>query len=58
MRVLNYSGRLAKRWDDPAFPLNFPWFNKPRYWSEHILEFKELLTALQEEPLTMSDSII
>jgi Ser/Thr protein kinase RdoA (MazF antagonist) len=58
MRVLNYSGRLAKRWGDPVFPLSFPWFNKPRYWSEHTLELKELLTALQEEPLTMSDSII
>ena len=56
MRVLNYSAWLAKRWDDPAFPLSFPWFNTPRYWSEHVLELKELLTALQEAPLTMPDA--
>ena len=56
MRVLNYSAWLAKRWHDPAFPLSFPWFNTPRYWSEHILELKELLTSLQEAPLTMPDS--
>jgi Ser/Thr protein kinase RdoA (MazF antagonist) len=56
MRVLNYSAWLAKRWDDPAFPQSFPWFNTPRYWSEHVLELKELLSALQEEPLTMPDS--
>ncbi len=56
MRVLNYSAWLAKRWDDPAFPKSFPWFNTPRYWSEHILELKELLSALQEKPLAMTDS--
>ena len=55
MRVLYFNGWLAKRWDDPAFPLSFPWFNTERYWSEHILELKELLTALQEPALTMPD---
>ena len=55
MRVLNYSAWLAKRWRDPAFPISFPWFNTPRYWSEHILELKELLSGLQEAPLTMPD---
>ena len=55
MRVLNYSAWLAKRWRDPAFPISFPWFNTPRYWSEHILELKELLSGLQETPLTMPD---
>ena len=53
LRVLNYNAWLAKRWDDPAFPMSFPWFNTPRYWSEHILELKELLTSLHERPLTM-----
>ncbi len=53
MRVLNYSAWLARRWGDPAFPVSFPWFNTPRYWSEHILELKELLSSLQEAPLTM-----
>ncbi len=55
MRVLNYNAWLAKRWDDPAFPMSFPWFNTPRYWSEHILELKELLTSLHEPALTMPD---
>ena len=55
LRVLNYNAWLAKRWHDPAFPMSFPWFNTPRYWSEHILELKELLTSLHERPLTMPD---
>jgi len=51
MRLMNYSAWLARRWDDPAFPLNFPWFNTSKYWAEHILELREQLAALDEPPL-------
>ena len=53
MRVLHFNAWLARRWDDPAFPMAFPWFNSPRYWSEYILELKELLSGLQLPPITM-----
>ncbi|MGB0361077.1 MAG: serine/threonine protein kinase [Endozoicomonas sp.] len=53
LRLLNYSGWLAKRWDDPAFPMAFTWFNTERYWAEHILELREQLAALNEPPLAM-----
>ncbi len=53
MRVLHYNAWLARRWSDPAFPLSFPWFNSQRYWSEHILELKELYAALHEPPLEL-----
>ena len=55
MRVLHFNAWLARRWHDPAFPLAFPWFNTERYWSEHILELKELLTGLQQPSVTMPD---
>lgn len=55
LRVLNYSAWLARRWDDPAFPASFPWFNTVRYWSEHILELKELVSALAEPPISLPD---
>ncbi len=55
MRVMYFNAWLARRWDDPAFPLSFPWFNTERYWSEHILELKEILTGLQMPSLTMPD---
>ena len=55
MRVLHFNAWLARRWDDPAFPQAFPWFNSPRYWSEYILELKELLSGLQQAPITMPD---
>lgn len=53
LRILNYSGWLAKRWDDPAFPMAFTWFNTERYWAEHILELREQLAALDETPLVV-----
>tara|TARA_B100001029_G_scaffold111582_1_gene92113 strand:- start:247 stop:1230 length:984 start_codon:yes stop_codon:yes gene_type:complete len=51
LRIMNYSAWLARRWGDPAFPRNFPWFNSARYWSEHILQLREQLSALDEPPL-------
>jgi Ser/Thr protein kinase RdoA (MazF antagonist) len=51
LRIINYSAWLARRWKDPAFPQNFPWFNTQRYWSEHILELREQLALLDEPTL-------
>lgn len=52
LRMMHYAAWIAKRWNDPAFPLAFPWFNTERYWAEHILELREQFANLQEEPLT------
>ncbi|WP_198266227.1 serine/threonine protein kinase [sulfur-oxidizing endosymbiont of Gigantopelta aegis] len=53
MRIVHYAGWLAKRWDDPAFPRAFPWFNTEQFWGEHILQLKEQLAILQEPPLQL-----
>ncbi len=53
LRMLHYSAWLARRWEDPAFPRTFPWFNSMQYWGEHILELREQLSALQEPPLQL-----
>jgi len=53
LRMLHYSAWLASRWDDPAFPIAFPWFNSMHYWGEHILELREQLAALDEPPLEL-----
>jgi Ser/Thr protein kinase RdoA (MazF antagonist) len=49
LRLLHYSAWLAQRWDDPAFPAAFPWFNTQRYWQDRILELREQV-ALMDEP--------
>ncbi len=54
LRLLNYSAWIARRWDDPAFPAAFPWFNTQRYWQDRILELREQIALMEEEPLESS----
>jgi Ser/Thr protein kinase RdoA (MazF antagonist) len=53
LRLLHYSAWIARRWDDPAFPAAFPWFNTNRYWEERILELREQIAAMQEETIVV-----
>jgi Ser/Thr protein kinase RdoA (MazF antagonist) len=52
LRLLHYSAWIAQRWDDPAFPVAFPWFNTQRYWQDRILELREQVALMDETPLT------
>ena len=51
LRLVHYSAWIARRWDDPAFPAAFPWFNTQRYWQDRILELREQIALMEEEPL-------
>jgi Ser/Thr protein kinase RdoA (MazF antagonist) len=51
LRLIHYAGWLAQRWDDPAFPANFPFFNTQRYWQDQILTLREQAAVLDEPPL-------
>ena len=51
LRLIHYAGWLARRWDDPAFVLAFPWFNSERYWQDRILELREQIALMDEPPL-------
>jgi len=52
LRLINYSAWIARRWDDPAFPAAFPWFNTQRYWQDRILELREQIALMDEAPLS------
>ncbi len=54
LRLLHHSAWLASRWDDPAFPMAFPWFNTGRYWSEQILTLREQLYGLQQSEAALA----
>ncbi|MET0045265.1 MAG: serine/threonine protein kinase [Candidatus Thiodiazotropha sp. 6PLUC3] len=51
LRLVHYAGWLAKRWDDPAFPAAFPWFDSVRFWEDHILTLREQIAKMDEPPL-------
>ncbi|HET8691168.1 MAG TPA: serine/threonine protein kinase [Steroidobacteraceae bacterium] len=53
LRLIHYSAWIARRWDDPAFPAAFPWFGTQRYWQDRILELREQIPLMDEEPLPL-----
>lgn len=54
MRIIYHAGWLASRWQDPAFPIAFPWFDTTSYWEQHILSLREQSALLDEAPLEWS----
>ena len=55
LRLIHYSAWIARRWDDPAFPVAFPWFGTARYWQDRILELREQIALMSEAPLCPID---
>lgn len=51
LRIIKHAAWLCQRWDDPAFPVAFPWFADGRFWGDHILSLREQIAALQEPTL-------
>jgi Ser/Thr protein kinase RdoA (MazF antagonist) len=54
LRLIHYCAWIARRWDDPAFPTAFTWFNTQHYWQDRILELREQIAAMEEGPLWAS----
>ncbi len=53
LRLVHYSAWLAGRWDDPTFPVNFPWFGSSDYWQGQVQMLEEQIEAMQEDPLVV-----
>jgi Ser/Thr protein kinase RdoA (MazF antagonist) len=51
LRIMHYAAWLARRWQDPAFQIAFPWFDTQRYWDEHVLALREQVALMEEWPL-------
>lgn len=41
LRLLRHSAWLVARWDDPAFPVAFPWLADAGYWDGHLRELEQ-----------------
>ncbi len=51
LRIIHHSAWIARRWNDPAFPIAFPWFAGPAYWADQTVRLREQLVAMAEPPL-------
>ena len=49
--MIHHSAWIARRWSDPTFPINFPWFASPAYWADQCTRIGEQLEAMAEPPL-------
>ena len=54
LRMIHHSGWLARRWDDPAFPLAFPWFDTPAYWEDQLDTLRQQQETLQQPVLRLA----
>lgn len=52
LRLIHYSAWLARRWEDPTFPVNFPWFGSSDYWRGQVDMLHEQIEAMAENPLS------
>ena len=55
LRMIHHSAWLAERWGDPAFPVAFPWFGTPGYWSEQAAQLREQIEAMAQPPLDLGE---
>ena len=53
LRLLHYSAWLARRWQDPIFPINFPWFGSSDYWKGQVQMLQDQCEAMLEPALVV-----
>ncbi len=53
LRLIHYSAWLARRWNDPTFPIHFPWFGSSDYWQGQVQLLNDQCEAMQEDPLAV-----
>ena len=53
LRLIHYSAWLARRWDDPIFPINFPFFGSSDYWQGQVQMLDDQIEAMQAPPLVV-----
>ena len=51
LRMIHHSAWIARRWNDPAFPVAFPWFDGAAYWQQQATQINEQIEAMAEPPL-------
>ncbi|QEZ93647.1 serine/threonine protein kinase [Proteus sp. CD3] len=54
MRMVHYLAWVLKRWNDPAFPRAFIWFQEQDFWFKQLALFKGQVEQLNEPPLQLS----
>lgn len=49
LRMVHHSAWIARRWQDPAFPVAFPWFRDTTYWQQQAQQLREQVAAMARQ---------
>ena len=52
LRMIHYSGWIAKRWEDPSFPKMFPHFASEQWWQDEVEALHGTLEAIESGEIT------
>ncbi len=55
LRFIHYTGWVARRWDDPAFPEAFPQFGTYRYWKDETEDLERQWHRIRLGQLSFED---
>ncbi|OCG70431.1 stress response serine/threonine protein kinase YihE [Gilliamella sp. Occ3-1] len=47
MRMVHHLAWILERWQDPAFPIAFPWITDEDFWRQQLAEFNKQIDAIK-----------
>ncbi len=53
LRFIHYTGWVARRWEDPAFPLAFPNFGTHRYWNDETEDLERQWSLISNQSVAV-----
>lgn len=53
MRMVYHLAWIIKRWQDPAFPIAFPWIKEADFWHQQLRAFNQQIEAITSPPLNL-----
>lgn len=53
IRMLHHMAWVLRRWDDPAFPQHFPWFEDESFWQRQCRELMQQCQLIAAPPLSL-----
>ena len=57
LRYIHYAAWIARRWEDPAFPVAFPHFGTDQYWEDTTNDLEEQLIWFYAHEKELPDGI-
>ena len=51
--MIHHLAWIIQRWQDPAFPIAFPWITDLDFWYQQRVIFKQQIQAIKSPPIQL-----